>query len=361
MKRLSRPVEQSRRGFTLIELLVVIAIIAILIALLLPAVQQAREAARRTQCKNNLKQLGLAAHNFHDVYNRFPAQRIIEWYNELTNGIGSDSHGLNYTNTPSIGIIPQMLPMLEQGNIYNEMRTTKGFDDHYSTSAGVGSYKGVNDPWFFDDDGMGNGAWILAQTVMPMFQCPSDPQIGRDFVLWSNHNGLVWFGGGNTFDDNLQATNYVGVGGVRGNFDFTRNLDANNDGVIDVVNYKDWKGIFNSSRTRVRFRDITDGSSNTLMFAESTAGKSLAFAWMGAPFIGTYWNYITAQQGNPNPVDETGLSWPYYGSISANSYHVGGYQMTLGDGSVRFISENIDTLTLFNISAMQIGNPVGEF
>src|SRR5688572_22995089 len=101
------PPPRSRRGFTLIELLVVIAIIAVLIALLLPAVQQAREAARRTQCKNNLKQLGLAMHNYHDTYNAFPAMGVRLY----------GSGGRNYSWVISI------LPMIEQGNLYQAFKT----------------------------------------------------------------------------------------------------------------------------------------------------------------------------------------------------------------------------------------------
>ena len=102
-----------KRGFTLIELLVVIAIIAILIALLLPAVQQAREAARRTQCKNNLKQLGLGLHNYHDVYNRFPLPAIL--HSNLGGG-GGGVGGMATTNVWSLAI----LPFIEQSTVYNQ-------------------------------------------------------------------------------------------------------------------------------------------------------------------------------------------------------------------------------------------------
>ncbi len=181
---MKRPVTFSkradRRAFTLIELLVVIAIIALLIALLLPAVQQAREAARRTQCKNNLKQLGLALHNFHDVYNRFPAANIMEWSTELGNdGLDPSPPGYpDYTNSPDIGLLPQILAQMEQANLYEKMGTTKGVDDHYLNPAAVGSYKTPGAPWFDD-----TATWTLAQTRMPMFECPSDPQSGQDFVL----------------------------------------------------------------------------------------------------------------------------------------------------------------------------------
>src|SRR5210317_2130034 len=99
---------RNRRGFTLIELLVVIAIIAILIALLLPAVQQAREAARRTQCKNNLKQLGLAMHNYHDIYNMFPVGACAKANTPGPTGFGVDI---------SIGAFASILPMLEESNL----------------------------------------------------------------------------------------------------------------------------------------------------------------------------------------------------------------------------------------------------
>src|SRR3954454_25192238 len=107
-----------RRGFTLIELLVVIAIIAILIALLLPAVQQAREAARRTQCKNNLKQIGLALHNYHDTCNSFPPGWINTWAsNPPRSNFPGNSWGWN----------AMILPMMDQGNVYNQINWSVGF------------------------------------------------------------------------------------------------------------------------------------------------------------------------------------------------------------------------------------------
>ena len=105
---------RKKRGFTLIELLVVIAIIAILIALLLPAVQQAREAARRTQCKNNLKQLGIALHNYHDVYNMFPFMR---------GGTGNEAGvSANWNNRDSVSGFVMLLPMMEQGPLWNDIQ-----------------------------------------------------------------------------------------------------------------------------------------------------------------------------------------------------------------------------------------------
>ena len=129
-----------RRGFTLIELLVVIAIIAILIALLLPAVQQAREAARRTQCKNNLKQISLAAHNYHDVYNKFPIGQHL-----VGGGTPAAVKGLGYSYSFAL------LPYIEQGNLYGQ------FDNNFPV---------------FEKTRTRNG--ILAGTPLAAWSCPSD-------------------------------------------------------------------------------------------------------------------------------------------------------------------------------------------
>ena len=366
---LNRSARADRSGFTLIELLVVIAIIAILIALLLPAVQQAREAARRTQCKNNLKQLGLALHNFHDVYNRFPSANIMEWSTQLgLDGLTASPAGYpDYNNSPDIGVLPQILPQLEQANLYQQMVTTKGIDDHYiATGAVVGSYKTPGGAWFNDA-----ATWALAQTKMPMFECPSDPQMGRDYILWhravSGTSSFVSFGANSTADDNLKGTNYVGVGGLlsartSGTFAANRRWDLNSDGVQDIMNQHDWKGLFSGSRLKHGFRDITRGSSNTTVMGEATGGKDWNISWMGGNFLPTLWNkYVNnagvVDQANPNPHDKdvNGGPWGF------SSYHTGGIQFLLGDGSVRFISDNIDKGTYWALSAIQASYVTGEF
>lgn len=358
MKRVSVDWKQRlrRSGFTLIELLVVIAIIAILIALLLPAVQQAREAARRTQCKNNLKQIGLALHNFHDVYNRFPAANIMEWHTELgRDGITAPSAGYpGYQTAPSIGVLPQLLPQIEQANMYQQMVTTKGFDDHYVTNGVVGSFKGPNDPWFYEPT-----TWALAQTKMPMFECPSDPQLGMDYILWHRNvactSSFVSFGANNTYDDNLKGTNYIGVGGLLGAGPCNVQWDLNGDGIVDVPNTRDWRGAFHGSRVKINFRDITRGTSNTLVFGEATAGKDFNFPWMGANFVPTYWQKAAGEPPNPAAGDINSGPWAF------SSYHTGGYQFALGDGSVRFISENLDKNTYYAITAISNNWVNGEF
>ena len=367
MKRRSTVLRRSpSSGFTLIELLVVIAIIAILIALLLPAVQQAREAARRTQCKNNLKQLVLAAHNFHDIYQRFPAANIMEWQTEPGRDGVFEPATPGYPDSdssPGIGVLPQMLPQIEQANLYAKMGTTTGFEDHYLVGGVVGNYKTPGDAWYYDA-----ASFALAQTRMPMFECPSDPQTGKDFVLWHGSgyfntsdiycsSGFVDFGANSTVDDNLKPTNYVGVGGLIGGGRCNVQWDLDGDGSVDVPNMHDWRGVFSVSRVKVNFRDLTRGTSNVLMFGEATGGANYGFSWMGANFIPSVWNKYPNDPANPNPAKLASSDAAY----GFSSFHTGGYQFALGDGSVRFISENMDKNTYWAISAMSNNWVTGEF
>jgi prepilin-type N-terminal cleavage/methylation domain-containing protein len=360
----------NRQGFTLIELLVVIAIIAILIALLLPAVQQAREAARRTQCKNNLKQLALAAHNFHDVYSRFPPGNLMEWKTDVgyTNAWrGSGPSRLSFGNTSGIGVLFQLLPYIEQANLYNNADIAKGFLD-YSGSLTLqgGSKKGNATPWFFGRSAgsTSTNAWALAQTRMPMFECPSDPQLGKDYRLWYSQwcgAQTVSFGGGNSVDDVLKPTNYSGCGGMfawasgNGRFSgcsgFLRNLDFNGDGrTPDITSESQMVGVFSYSRKKVAMRDITDGTSNTMLFGESTWGTQWNMAWMGASHMPMWWTYRFTKIG------AGGLdNWTWH------SYHTGGYQAASADGSVRFVSANTDRFISLKYAAMGDGLVLGEF
>ncbi len=301
-----------RRGFTLIELLVVIAIIAILIALLLPAVQQAREAARRSQCKNNLKQLGLALHNYHDTHNVFPPG-----YQTGASGGWRSSDTPKPDNQSGPGM--HTLPFIDQAPLYNLIAARQKV--------------AVAGPWHLDT---GTGSLSeLAKTIIPAHICPSDPM-----------------GGINTKMSNFGKSNYVPSGG------------SNTAPINTTAN-----GIFfrNSS---IRMRDITDGTSNTILYGEkSTQAPVPPSNWKGALWMGQRDSSTAVAYAEYDSM--TGFyasaTWSY---INANelygrnfsSSHVGGAHFLLGDGSVRFISENTDhNNILTNLAARDDGKVIGEF
>ena len=201
---------RSRRGFTLIELLVVIAIIAILIALLLPAVQQAREAARRTQCRNNLKQIGLALHNYHDTSQGFPP------------GGFKNATGPNWRVS--------ILPGLDQGPAYNQMNFSRSFWAHSSPQP------------------------ILATVRVQAYQCPSSPHgitnVG-DIALAHDHQVMDYVGVTGATPDPLGRASVCTAANIVSGGTYC------NNGMLPV--YKS-----------MRMRDVTDGTSNTMIVAEQS-------------------------------------------------------------------------------------------
>ena len=314
-------IQRWRRGFTLIELLVVIAIIAILIALLLPAVQQAREAARRSTCKNGLKQLGIALHNYHDVYTVFPALRTgpstVATSNQIT-------YSWQYS----------LLPYIEQPALFALAKT--------------GPAAPWNDPSVFS-------------TKLPVLLCPSDPNAsisGGDNPAGCSYRACI----GDSLLNNNTLTN-------------TRGLFAN------LKCYG--------------FRDMIDGSSNTLALGEGAIGQNQGGTWpqklgsvaAGLPGLTTpsacqasiSTGVYTGTKGTWAPGGRWGDGYTYFSSfntvlppnsascasttndhnsytlISPSSYHTGGIQVVLGDGSARFISENINTGNSYTVAEPATG------
>ncbi|HIF00910.1 MAG TPA: DUF1559 domain-containing protein [Planctomycetes bacterium] len=352
------------RAFTLIELLVVIAIIAILIALLLPAVQQAREAARRTQCKNNLKQIGLAQHNYHDVHRSFPIQ-----YRINNRALGSPLTQTSWVfNT---------LPMVEQANLYNT------WDHNYSWIGGPNGAQ--NDPRTGpnpSNPNEGSNLWVFGRPLTYL-QCPSDaspanggtspgsrvinftPPSRRNWQLGlTNYKGIL---GANWSYGNIQVTSgtwgdsrfcepYATLTGrQRSQYPFrcpTGFLGRGNDG----------EGI------PTRIRDITDGTSNTLAFGESSFNQNglSAWAWFNG-VLATAAFPINRPAECPAGVGTTLVQgwkacWKdWRNNQGFSSLHVGGAQFTLADGSVRYISENISLEVYRNLATIQGGEVVGEF
>lgn len=324
----SRLVSRRRRAFTLIELLVVIAIIAVLIALLLPAVQQAREAARRTQCKNNMKQVGLALHNYHDAHIVFPP--------------GATScnpcNGL-YVNDPRVGhaVYADILPFLDQTNVYNQLNWSMPGYAYYTPSYNLAHENAV-------------------KTKIPAYICPSS----TTKTLWvypgSSAPAMMF---------TQEQTHYVAIAG------------SVNAASLAGRSYIASGGLFNKNRSK-SIRDMTDGTSNCMIFGEysgrakgangvkQTEAEALSNV-NGQPWFGfyegdgavsaTYHAHKTIRYA-PN------LYW--YGSVifnqqSLKSEHAGGIHIMMGDGAIRFLSENIDLQTYYNLADIADGTLLGSF
>ncbi|MEM7558139.1 MAG: DUF1559 domain-containing protein [Planctomycetota bacterium] len=305
---------RPRRAFTLVELLVVIAIIGILVGLLLPAVQAAREAARRMQCSNNLKQIGLAIHNYHDAFRSMPtASWRATWDPTYT------------VNGPNVAI----LPYVEQTNLWNQYDKNLKYDVAPNLA--------------------------LANSMPSFFQCPSAPEAGIP-----------------TARTNFQTSDYT----------FVRN----------AMNWSEHRSLFQGDRY-MKFRDATDGLSNSIMQYESASRSEW---YVHNVRMGVEWDYYSGSPAWGGPIeawsssyaagwffpalitldanDPSGtypsVSWFVGSKVINNSnwyaapyaFHTGGMQLGLGDGSVQFLSENVSLEVLSAMSSCDGGEVFqGEF
>ncbi|HEY3964852.1 MAG TPA: DUF1559 domain-containing protein [Planctomycetaceae bacterium] len=318
-----------KRGFTLIELLVVIAIIAVLVSLLLPAVQQAREAARRTQCKNNLKQLGLALHNYADVQGRLPPGGTYPSGSGITDG-SNNGWGTCW--------MTRLLPYMDQVNLYQLYNFNVAAKDS-SNATVVG-------------------------TVIPSLMCPSDtvgdPWVNGSWPAFAKGNFAANFGIGNPWSSS-------GFSNVQ-----TRG----------PMRAQDFYG--------AKFSEVMDGLSNTVFVGEIIAGKYAGDergAWafpVGAYFCGeSYYPDGTTPFfpliPNGNALDDTLKDGPTFCQAdntdrdlrcmtggnhawgTARSKHSGGVQVCLGDGSVKFVGNAINVATWMSLLGQADGTVVGEY
>jgi prepilin-type N-terminal cleavage/methylation domain-containing protein len=329
---------RRRLGFTLIELLVVIAIIAVLVALLLPAVQQAREAARRSQCKNNLHQIGLAIHNYYEAMGVLPPSRIavgfVGWGGPAQGGPPGFLNATGWT---------MLLPYLDQSPLYNKYN----FNCAASWSTVYGAYT-VSQMY-----GDANLNAPVTKTPLSVLICPSDPN-----DLFYNSSNKYY-----SISDTI-------TGGARTNYDF--NVWYGEYYYQGYPLQLSDRAIFATNRAS-KIEDIKDGSSNTLMVTETIRN-----VWNGVP---PAWGHAGHVQVGIAPdmswnvgINKWGCNlaqWPNTASAckigrlvnwaAAGSLHTGGCQAVLGDGSVRFLSENINNQTLMNLCKMADGNVVGPF
>ncbi len=302
---LSRQARSGRRGFTLVELLVVIAIIGILVALLLPAIQAAREAARRTQCNNRLKQIGVALHNYHDTFQRLP---------------------LSDPRCPNVGVpignkrwgwMPRLLPYMEQSGLYDQL------------DFNLASWQGDN--------------FQYLQQVHPSFVCPSNPlydQI-REQEFFAAPNWRI-----SSADFAAVIGDYQNATGVGATPTF------GNVGCFEQV-----RGMIGRWNWSARFGDVPDGLSNTFCVGEAIGVTCITQNW-GVQSFGTTAHPINYMNDSliQNLPTQANPRWDE--SIGFRSFHPGGTHFLMGDGAVRFVGDTIDGPTYRGLASRMGGEPV---
>lgn len=383
-----------RSAFTLIELLVVIAIIAVLIALLLPAVQQAREAARRTQCRNNLKQIGLALHNYASTHSRFPPGRqapdmVVAATGAVITSYTSYTAANSTANASNRSVHVMILPYLDQGNIYNLINFNGRWAQQMTTGGGVTPI---------------NPNFQAFNNAAGLFICPTDVTYSK---VVTENNYVYNFGG---------STPYEGAerSGAQNNFSATFNSAS--QGALSCTG----NGAFTIGRS-LDTAAFTDGMSNTVMFAERTRGSGGNVATDlpkpedvitdpnrnattmadpdamytdcgSAPRIVSTFNFSSFGRWVPGSDFSNGWPWAAYSGsmynhmaqpnwkgidcgilsaisdtpgeaaiISARSRHTGGVHCMMADGSVRFASDNIDLLVWRALGTRNVSDTVGDF
>ncbi len=334
--------KKSCWGFTLVELLVVIAIIGILVALLLPAVQAAREAARRMQCGNNLKQYGLALHNYHDVYKSFPIGGIGGWS-------GTDRYHLSWQ--------ARVLPFMEQASIFNAI----DFSKRNAADILVG------------------GKPLL--TIGPSYaRCPSDVSLvlrprGADGVAPLTGNQPRFNG---SYTGSLGSQSTPSASGACNVWQqFQEPLAAGNRSHGDCPSKENLSGMFCrglwGAAVATELKDVLDGTSNTIFVGEVLAncqshaewgfwhydGLNNAHASTLCP-INNFTTCAGASVGQiTHPACTRNVQWNF--AWGFKSYHPGGAQFALVDGSVTFIGSTIDHRTYQRLGGRRDGNPVGNY
>jgi len=292
---------RRQAGFTLIELLVVIAIIAVLVAILLPAVQQAREAARRSQCGNNLKQIGIAMHSYHEVAGQFPISGGVTIAGNRAWEAGNHRKG---------SVLLKLLPFVDQGALYNKV------DFQLDVEAGQNYTE-------------------LRTKKIPTFICPSDPAGGMNS---NNGNAL------SNYSPSVGAQRMINCAAYPGNH------FGNGAGEPFSNRAGDISGMFAMEAWGARVADVSDGLSNTIMVGEvvpvcsdhtNRAWWSTSALWAATTGPMNYPINIAGCPGNGSTIGCNTIS-DRATAIAFKSLHVGGAQFLLGDGGVRFITENID-------------------
>lgn len=320
------PKKSVPRGFTLIELLVVIAIIAVLIALLLPAVQQAREAARRSQCKNNLKQIGIALHNYHDSLLVLPYGASLGYDTTLAGQPGF---------TPRMGFNWRVfiLPYIDQAPLYAQLSATSP-----TNLAAV-------------------SALPQQSQVLSVYICPSEasPSVNTTFTndddCVSSTTAALASYRASAGPASMHANSSLGCGlcGAA-----QTNCLCTNQGLNHVAPMGNGPGLFHYRADNISFKSVTDGTSNTLMVGEGTFlrnGNGTNYSqWMGTWAVASTVNGIN----RPN-------AGSYFDGSGFRSYHTGGAHFCLADGSVRFISENINLFVLSYLGTKGGGEVIGDF